>query len=96
MAADGLAGDFARGFVATGLLAASRERGEPMQRMLRGLPPALRGGVALAAGGAAARSLARGDLVSLAIAVAGGAAILTVLEPLLGEVARQTPPGDDT
>nr|CAM76986.1 conserved hypothetical protein [Magnetospirillum gryphiswaldense MSR-1] len=70
-----LAGNFTRGLVATGLLAAIQDRwsqgGQPSNRKVLRL--ALQGGAALAAGIATAESLRRGDYARALIAVAGGA-----------------------
>lgn len=84
--AAGLGAGFARGFVATALLAAVQDRaaragrrGEP-QRVLR---LALQGGVALAAGSMAAHALqARNRTLALAAVAVGGVGVL-VIEQLL-------------
>ncbi|KAF0223028.1 MAG: hypothetical protein FD176_2194 [Rhodospirillaceae bacterium] len=79
-----LAGNFTRGLIATGLLAAIQDRWsheKPSNRKVLRL--ALQGGAALAAGIAAAESLRRGDYARALIAVAGGAVGVGVAEMLL-------------
>lgn len=84
--ADAVAVDFTRGFVATGLLSlfqdrvASKRGSVDARRVLR---HALQGGMALAAGSAAAEALRRRDYTTVLSAVAGGAAGILTIEQLL-------------
>ena len=68
---------FARGFVVTALLEAVQNRPHDTGRLLR---RALQGGVALAAGTAAAASVARRDYAPALAAVALGAAVIAAAE----------------
>lgn len=83
-----LGADFARGLVATGLLAAVQGRAarpggrRERRRVLR---LALQGGVALAAGAAAAEAANRRDWSRAAAAVAVGALGALALEQLLND-----------
>lgn len=79
---------FVRGFVAAGLLAAIQERaaGGACVESRRLLRLALQGGGAMAAGVAAAESLAEGRwAAALGAAAAGGAGVLAI-ERLLSEI----------
>lgn len=74
---------FARGFIATGLLAALQDRsttgkGDPpdLRRILR---QALQGGTALAAGGVATDALRQDSPMGALLAVAAGAAALAMI-----------------
>lgn len=87
-----LAGNFARGLVATGLLAAIQNRwshGKPANHKVLRL--ALQGGAALAAGIATAESLRRGDYARALIAVAGGAVSVAATEMLLNPTPHSPP-----
>lgn len=78
--------DFTRGFVATGLLSLFQDRGLSKRGSVdarRVLRHALQGGMALAAGSAAADALRRRDYTTLLSAVAGGAAGILTIEQLL-------------
>lgn len=91
LATDALAGDFTRGFVATGLLSLLQERASPAVTASdgrRALRHALQGGVALASGAAAADALRRRDYPVLLAAVAGGAAGIMSIEHLLRQPAH--------
>lgn len=82
-----LAGNFTRGLVATGLLAAIQNRwsqGKPANHKVLRL--ALQGGAALAAGIATAESLRRGDYTRALIALAGGAVGVAAAEMLLNPI----------
>lgn len=87
-----LAGNFTRGMVAAGLLAAIQDRwgaaGAPSGRKVARL--ALQGGAALAAGVTTAGSLRRGDGLRAVIALAGGAAAIVAAELLLSPDHPQT------
>lgn len=75
--------DFTRGFVATGLLAVLQDRGaSPAARLDAGraLRHALQGGVALAAGSAAAGAVRRRDYALALGSVAVGAAAVYGIE----------------
>lgn len=84
--------DFARGFVATGLLSALQDRCAPGAAIdgRRALRHALQGGVALAAGSAAAEALARRDVFTVLLAVAGGGAAIASIEQLLHRRVQPT------
>lgn len=78
--------DFTRGFVASGLLSTLQDRSAHPQVPLdtrRALRHALQGGLALAAGSAAARALDTRALPRAVLAVAGGAAAVLGVEHLL-------------
>lgn len=90
---------FARGLVVSGLLSALQDRLEPGHR-----PPgarkvarhAVQGGVALAAGTAAARALRRSDWASALAATAAGAAAIYAAERLLADpVIEETSHGQE-
>lgn len=85
-----VSGNFVRGFVATGLLAALQDgtgaaRTGDARATLRS---ALQGGVALAAGNSAAEALQRRDYNAVLLAVAGGAAGVVAIDYLTRKPAR--------
>lgn len=85
-----LAGNFTRGLVATGLVAAIQDRwteGKPSNRKVLRL--ALQGGAALASGIATAESLRRADVARAVLALAGGAVGVMAIEMLLNPSPRQ-------
>ncbi|MCA1908905.1 MAG: hypothetical protein LDL39_11150 [Magnetospirillum sp.] len=85
-----LAGNFTRGMVATGLLAAIQDRwtaDKPSNRKVLRL--ALQGGAALASGIATAESLRRADVARAVLALAGGAVSVMAVEMLLNPSPRQ-------
>lgn len=83
-------GNFVRGFVATGLLAALQEGGGASRAVdaRATLRQALRGGAALAAGSSAADALRRDDYSRALLAVAGGAAGIVAIDYLTRAAAR--------
>lgn len=82
-------GNFVRGFVATGLLAALQDGGVVRTGDARAaLRSALQGGVALAAGGSAADALHRRNYNGALLAVAGGAAGVIAIDYLTRKPAR--------
>lgn len=86
-----LLADFARGFVATGLLSVIQDRSSRPATLLdrrRALRHALQGGAALAAGSAAAQALQAQDGPRALGAVAGGAAAILTIEYLLRATAQ--------
>lgn len=86
-----LRGNFVRGFVATGLLAALQDGGVARTGDARAaLRSALQGGVALAAGGSAADALQRRNYNGALLAVAGGAAGVVAIDYLTRKPARIT------
>jgi len=85
-------GNFVKGFVAGGCLAAFQDVGAPAstldyQRVLR---YALQGGAALAAGEYAAAAFRRGDYGRVLVAAAAGAAGVLLFERLLRDAAPHT------
>lgn len=87
-AADEVPGNFVRGFVATGLLAALQDGGGAGSVNARAtLRSALQGGAALAAGSSVARALHRRDYTRVLLAVAGGAAGIVAIDYLTREPA---------
>lgn len=90
-----LSGQFVRGFVATGLLAALEARRAHTALAPRPLlRQALHGGVALAAGAAAADALERGRYAGALLSVAAGAAAMTGVECALAPTSEQPSPGE--
>ena len=83
-----LGGDFARGFVASGLLSALQDRHRGAVDLARVLRHALQGGAALAAGSRVADALARRDAATVATALAGGAAAIYLVEQLMRPLAQ--------
>lgn len=88
-----VAATFTRGMVASGLIAALQDRaaagaGPPPGRKV--LRYALQGGVALAAGSAAADALRQRDVTGAVLAVAAGAAGMLIAEHLLNPAQHPT------
>ncbi|WP_332672926.1 hypothetical protein [Aromatoleum sp.] len=91
-----MGGNFVRGFVATGLLAALQDGGSARTGDARAaLRSALQGGVALAAGSSAADALQRRNYNGALLAVAGGAAGVIAIDYLTRKPARTTKGGKE-
>jgi hypothetical protein len=74
---------FARGFVASGLLAAIQGRSGTLPARIRVVRHAIQGGAALAAGSVAARAIRRRDYGQALAAVAAGATAMLAAERFL-------------
>ncbi len=93
----GPGGDFIRGFVATGLLAAFDLSQPPVTlqaRLQRSVRPALRGGLALAVGTAAVEAIEDHDYAKLLVSVVAGASALNGLNRALCQPGKQLPKGE--
>lgn len=90
-------GNFVRGFVATGLIAALQDGagGARTRNARAALRSALQGGVALAAGGSAADALQRSNYNGALLAVAGGAAGVIAIDYLTRKPARTAKGGKE-
>ncbi|PKU24717.1 hypothetical protein [Telmatospirillum siberiense] len=87
--------DFARGFVATALLAAIQKEGGERPRSGRAvLRRAVQGGAALAAGTAVADALRRRRYADALLAAAGGGAGILAAELLLAPVDQSSDTGE--